>query len=999
MRRIFQTCALLLVCCLASGGVDRPVVNAPITVEVGNNQPFRVRMPLRVRDMKLGAGAWTTDAGQPVQQDGSDAVLIADVNASSSARMRLEQKQSKTPAARLTLRPEANGVGLLYDGNDAGRLSWDAVVREAETPMRRDERRDKSQVDFAKDFSALPLAFNRITSGAVFDVWRAETEKSGLKLKVDLNAYHAGFLDINAQAENLSAPLANVYAAIICHWKPSQTKSRTVNYNNHIAAFGDNNLTPFRGGDDSGSGEFRHMYIQRGVDWVNTNLSNNTSVLWLNDFSPSFTVHQDATDRRPARWTGANSPQLTREAQTAQGSLYSVTELAHANTRYYQERFVPNVLPPAGEPLAFSSRLVFNKSPLTDERADQEFIAYTGYAEQRADTNGNAQLTIGVPGVRFGTNYFPYSTLGENFTLLKLPGMDRAAYWPLAADTVTQWRLFTDDIRRDLRIAKAMGVDLIRLHHLELISPLDEKVKTEYLDFLFNEMRRLQLRALLDAQMKPEEIASLVRRYRDAIHGVELENEILIFGINDGREKYWNAVYDAVKKVDPQMPVHLTGHTNAGAFTRLERLGGKFDRIGQHAYMDSLQAIPSARGYALAIANYARKVGKPSVITEWNWRGLTRLPPEARARVYAPIFENVLKTRSVPEIYQFQFNESLAMDTLTLKGIRHYEPIWFSRRPKPEALELMRLIKEYSLPANSVRTVDAPYTVVELDAEGRGTINFRITNTGARPLNLRAAIDAPSNMVARFVKKQETIRLAPRASIAVPVEVAAQATTPAPTAQQTTQQNQSATAAKPLPGFYQIFLRLEGDDKLLRYGWAEARLAGAPQIDRTPNAVPNSNVRYDTNALAFDFNRPLAVVYGDGAPIQDVETASALVNTLESATGRTVAMYNLPDVPPDVLRSGALILVGTTKTNQLIAQSASELSNDVKNAARFITIIPANATRGERLVIGGATPEDAERAAMDLIIRFWKYAKDSAARRIGLVAKEIPQGGDPALLP
>jgi hypothetical protein len=33
------------------------------------------------------------------------------------------------------------------------------------------------------------------------------------------------------------------------------------------------------------------------------------------------------------------------------------------------------------------------------------------------------------------------------------------------------------------------------------------------------------------------------------------------------------------------------------------------------------------------------------------------------------------------------------------------------------------------------------------------------------------------------------------------------------------------------------------------------------------------------------------------------------------------------------------------------------------------------------------------------LIRFWKYAKDSAARRIGLVAKETPQGGDPALLP
>ncbi|MGI9168231.1 MAG: hypothetical protein ACR2G5_17915 [Pyrinomonadaceae bacterium] len=35
-----------------------------------------------------------------------------------------------------------------------------------------------------------------------------------------------------------------------------------------------------------------------------------------------------------------------------------------------------------------------------------------------------------------------------------------------------------------------------------------------------------------------------------------------------------------MKKVDPNIPVHLTGHTNAGAFERLGRLGVKSDRIG-----------------------------------------------------------------------------------------------------------------------------------------------------------------------------------------------------------------------------------------------------------------------------------------------------------------------------------------------------------------------------------------------------------------------------------
>ncbi|MEP6686356.1 MAG: hypothetical protein ABJB22_06215, partial [Verrucomicrobiota bacterium] len=930
-----------------------------------------------------GAGSWVTSKGSPVQQAGDDVVFVADLNASSSERQSFRRSDTNKSAA-LTVLPTAGGVALQYHGKGAGHLSWDVVVRESQPPAAK-ATADATRSDFAKQFSAIPLSFRKTVSGAVFEVWSAEGTKSGLKLRVDLQAYHEGFLDLNAEIENVSASMTNVYAAAVCKWQQPQARSRSLNYNNQIMPFSEVAWSAFRGTDDRGTGDFRHMFIQRGVDWINTKLASNVSVLWLNDFAASFTVHQDGTDKRPARYTGANSPQLGQEAQTANGSLYSITELAHSNTHYYLERFIPNVLPPPGEPLAFSSRFVFAVAPVSEQRADEEFIGYVGYSEQRPGAE-TTQVSIGVPGVRFGTNYFPYSTLGENFTLQKLPGMDRAAYWPLAADTVTKWRLFADDIRRDLRIAKAMGFELIRLHHLELISPLEDKIKREYLDFLFTEMRHLKLRALIDAQMQPNEIGEIVRRYRDLIDGVEIENEVLIFGINDGREKYWNAVYDAVKQIDPNIPVHLTGHTNSGAFTRLSRLGVKFDRIGQHAYMDSLHAIPSARGFSLAAANYGRKVGKPSVITEWNWRGLSRLTPEARAKVYAPIFENVLKTRSVPEIYQFQFNESLAMDPLTLKGIRHYEPIWFSRRPKPEALELMRLIREYSLPSNPVTFLDVERGVTELDAQGRGAVSFHITNRSNRTLNLRPSLEVPAHLNAQFDEARKSIRLAPNASADVRVGLSAQATL-------------GSTDTKPWPGFYHLFLRLEGDEGLLRYGWSEARLAGAPQLDKCPNAVPNSNVRYGADAMSFNFNRPLAVVYGEGSPILDLETATALVNTLESATGRPVDVYHLPDLPANLKRNSTLILVGTLKTNALVTAAMDWLSPELRSAARLVARIAPNAQHGDWLVIAGATSEDTERAAMDLIIRYWKFAKDSAGRRVSLAAKEIPQGGDPALLP
>jgi len=975
---------LIVLCAISGIAADRSP--APRAVELVNNQTFRVWMPLRVRHLMLGNGSWTTDEGQAVQQSGADVVLVADLAASSRKRISFRQSSNATPSpSLLTLRPDVDTIVLTYGGKEFGRMAWDIIVRR-EKPERKTRNTEPptTRADFSAQFQALPLTFQRSARGAVFDTWTAEATKAGLKLVIELRAFHDGFLDMDAQLINTAAAeTSGVYAAVVTRWEQPAVASRSLCYDNHLASFGDAQWTPFR------AGEGRHLFVQRGVDWLRSTFANNsTTVVWLNDFAESFTVRQAAAEKRPARYLNANIPQLGQEMQTAVGSLYSITEIARSNIASYRARFIENVLPLRGEKVSFSSRLIFNNAPLADTSVDDMFVAYAGYAEQRRMNEGT-RVSIGVPFVRFGTNYFPYSTLGENFDMLKLPGMDREAYWPLAADTVTEWRLFADDIRRDLRIAKAMGFELIRLHHLELIAPLDAKVKTEYLDFLFAEMRHLGLRALLDVQMSPEETAGIVARYRNLIDGVEIENEVLIFGINENRQTYWNAVYDAVKKVAPEMRVHLTASTNTEMFTRLAQLGGKTDRIGAHSYMDSLDAIPSARGFALAAANYATKAGKEPVITEWNWRGLTRMTPEARAKAYAPIFENVLKTRSIPEFYQFQFNESLAMNPQTLKGIRHYEPIWLSRRPKPEAFELMRLVKEYSAPTAPNHMLAVAHEVVTLDANGRGVAQFRITNTSLRALKLRASIETPSNAVATLQSEKTAINLAPNAFVTVPVSIAIKETSAAKTPAET------RTRKGALPGFYHIFLRLEGEANLVRYGWAEARFAGAPEIDKSTK----SEVQYIDGAFDYDFNRPLAVVYGDDASVLELETASALVNSLESATGRPVGIYQLSDLPADMRARGALVVIGISKTNPLIPSVAGNLSHDVSGAKQFVARVPADAAHGDLLVVSGASAQDAEKAAMDLIVRYWKYAKDSAARRIGLVAKELPSGGDPAQLP
>ena len=62
--------------------------------------------------------------------------------------------------------------------------------------------------------------------------------------------------------------------------------------------------------------------------------------------------------------------------------------------------------------------------------------------------------------------------------------------------------------------------------------------------------------------------------------------------------------------------------------------------------------------------------------------------------------------------------DSLAMNLTTLKGMRRYELLLLSRRPKPEALEFMKLINKYAAANHPNRVLDVPLLNVEADADG-----------------------------------------------------------------------------------------------------------------------------------------------------------------------------------------------------------------------------------------------------------------------------------------
>ena len=923
--------------------LDRTAIQADAQqIDVVNNQPFEINMPVQVRGVKLAEGATAA------QQVGNDAVVIVAAPANATTRVPLEIPANARLRNRVELKPAGNAIAVAFQGNDLGTLAWGVVVRPVDPKgPRTQEKALDTKADFAAGFKPLALAFKKTGEGPVFETWTASASGSGLKLDVEMFAYRAGFLDVNARYTNESAPMENVYAAIVCRWEQPNVKSRTLCYDNKPQPFADGAYTLFR------HGEGRHLYVQRGVDWIDAAYAGGASAVWLQDFTPNFTTHHGPRKSKTGeeigpRWLGANSAHVSQEAQAKGNAVYSISEIARPNLSGYAARLADNVLPPPGEGLAIGSRMIFSESATTDERADQHFIAYTGYNPQEKTKDG-AKVSFGVPFARFGTNYFPYSTLGENFVSMKQAGMSKEGYWPLAPETVKQYKFFADEIRRDLRIAKAMGFELIRLHHVELLWDNDpsgkpyvsEQQRNDYLDFYFGELKHLGLKALLDIKVSPEETAKFVKKYRELIDGVEIDNEVLIFQIYDADVQYWKDVYKAVKEVAPDMPVHLTTHTNTGAFDRLNALGVPYDRIGAHAYMDSVEAINSGRDYGLAIADYATKANKPPLITEWNWRFLTRMTPQARAKVYPPIFENILKTKAIETIYQFQFNDSLAMNPTTLKGIRHYEQLNLSRRPKPEAMEMAKLIAKYSDPAGGARRISIDHPVVELK-DRKGEAVFTITNTSDKPVNLTLREEKPDSGFVGGPEGKFGVSLKPGESHKHRMGV------------------QLTDKAK--PGFYHAFVRLEGDG-LIRYAWAECRMAGGPEI----NAKTSDKVTYSGDALKFDLNRPLAVVYPVEASVMDLEAAWVIYQTLESATGRVVDIYQSNDLPAEIKN---VIWVGKGKGDK-----------------------PTVMREEDRLVVSGKTEQDVMAAAMDFTLRYWTTAKDSAASKVGLVAESTGKGG------
>jgi hypothetical protein len=521
----------------------------------------------------------------------------------------------------------------------------------------------------------------------------------------------------------------------------------------------------------------------------------------------------------------------------------------------------------------------------------------------------------------------------------------------------TQWRRFVPRMRTDLHIIRAMGYDMVRLHHLELLRTIDRAEALAFLDFYMSEARALGLTVMIDSEGPADWLTAVLTRYRGVVTRVELENEVLIGGIKPADPARWQALYAAAKAAAPDAQAYFTGAGNNGMFERLRMLGVPFDRVGLHAYKHGPQWIEAYNSHVLGTAGYASDIGRPMSLGEFNWKDLTKLSPEERQGVFARLWEAVLSPRAIPEVFHFQLQEQAAFNT-TVNGTnsRHYEPLGMDRRPKPEALETMRVIRKYGRPDAPVNTLPVAVDEVRF-AAGRAEAPFRITNHTGRAQMVAVAVTSFDGTATRLLTPAR-VRLAPGASATGRVAI-----TLAPSAS---------------VGTYHHFVEARAGD-VTSLGWGVVSNPGAPTFADT--TVLGDRVTYTQGPAVVrevDWARPLAVTFGDKASVLELEQAFQLANTLQAATGTPVRVSSEKDLPDSLAQRGTVLLVGTAAASTLVANTHTPV------VAGKGTI--ALDRRGERsfLVLTGADAKGVEAAVVELELRYWPNAKDAAVRITGM---------------
>lgn len=909
--------------------VSVPGSETAALLRVINNHPEAYRGPIEFRT-GLPGGMYQGDGATGEVHAGVARVVVALPGTSEvSLTRRAALGAHACRDGTFSVVPGAEKLDMRWRNRSLGSMEFDLIVLPDTT----------SGVDDAvRSFRALPIAWTPQQDGTLL----GEARRSGFALRLTAMPYGGGWLDMRAHLSQADDTTGPAYVALVRRVTAPGLSGPHLRFNGR--AFG---------GGDSPLVWDRDFWYTHGVDWISWNASDSVSMMAVSGFTPTPTIQRNGV------WAEASHFWVWERTRRTDDQLYLVSEIAGANpAKEKYMRATPYAPMRRGDVVDLRWRLAVAQNRTKDWEESQLGV----FAGRRATTESNGAVVeeLGVGSVSFGISYFPYSTFTENFDYYRTPGLSQESYWPISAQMWTNWRMFAPRVQTDLHIIRAMGFDMVRMHHLELLQRMDRAEALAFLDFYTGEARRLGLHILVDTEGPTEWVSLIANRYRDIVTRFEIENEILIGGIKPGDSARWTALYHAAKRGDPGAQVFFTGAANNGMFERLRDLGVPFDRVGLHAYKHGPQWEEAFSSNVLGTAGYASDIGRDVTLGEFNWKELTKLAPEARLREFGTIYRDVLEPRQIPEVFQFQFHESLAFNpAIGGSFTRHYETLGLDRRPKPEAFETMRFIRKYGRADAPV--LEVPIAISETYFEnGSAVAHFTVANHTSRPLTL--------GLSAMTFDSLESHVTSPTSFVLVPGGVREG-------------DAELRLTGSHRPGTYHHFIRVAYGGKTA-YGWGVASNPGVPQFDKDP--VLTGRVTYPDGAGAAVVNRiawkrPLGVAFGANASVIELEMAYTVRNTLQSATGRPVWISSVGDVPDSLLRRGALILIGTSASNALIGSVTRP-----QDIAGKGTVLLSESNGRQWLLLTGADKQDVEAAAIDLVLRYWKNAKDATIRITGM---------------
>lgn len=893
-------------------------------IVVRNNHDFAYRGAVRLTSGGRD-GSYAGPAGTLVVRGG---VARGAVSLQARASHRFVAGRGAPVRQTLTVAASEGGLSLSAGGSPAGTLDLGLVVVPG---------RSASTEDVVRQFETLPLAFKARPDGTL----EADARSAGYKIAVSVEPLWPA-LEVAATLTRQTAGADAAYVALVRRISPPElraVRSRT------------NGRTVDGWSEPAWDREF---WYTRWLDWCSWETAGGRFAM-VNGVTAGYTI-----ESQPGRWIAANHFYVWEKLRENDGSLYFISEIAGPNKEQEESKYIPlraYVPPPPGQPVELRWRLALRpsdevgQSPLWE---DKELLAFAGWRSVK-QSDELTEVDIGVRSVSFGTSYFPYSTFTENFDYFRTPGLDRESWWPFSPDLWARWRAFKPMMQTDLRIIKAMGLEWVRLHHLELLGQMPRAEALAFLDFFAAECRKTGLLLFVDSAGSGEWLAEIAGRYRDIVRRVELENEVLIPGIRPGDPDRWKAMYRAAKVAAPKAEVFLTGTANQSVFGALERLGVPFDRVGIHMYKHGPGWEESFSSLASAVGAHAANLRREVTLGEFNWKSLTRLAPEERAAKLREIYGAMLQPRAISDFLQFQFQETLCVNPrLSRQGIRHYETINLDRRPKPEAQEFMQLVRQYSHERSPVREIQAFCPEVTLSA-GKGRAFVAVKNMTARALSLTFQAESFSGVKAAL-ESVRTATLKPGASVTVPVSLALSGN---------------------LHGTYHAFLRVlyEGRSTL---GWIVASNPGPPTFS---GPVLADRVRYEGGAAVvekIDWRGRIFVTFAPQCPVLELEMAYLVRNTLQAATGRPVYLCQVDMLPKRHSAAGLIVHVASETNSSSRAKQSDDLTLPLSGVVRYQPGTPS------RLIITGRTSEDVQAAATDFVLRYWPNAKDSACRMLAL---------------